>query len=623
MICSNCKTELPAQQGFCPHCGTFTPVMASSSSSFSRRHPALTVVICIGALLALCSGGLYFLVRSAFTLIRPQYSAAVQYSAVVHGAVAGPADFTPKGHLYFVPMGRQAIDVEKLAEYYQQKFHIHITVLPAVPLSESSYSLPRQQYAAEDVIADLRQGEPALARDPDAVLIALTDEDIYRKLESDDRFTYSYHAEYRLGVVSTHRMDPGFWGDPPSEAIRLANTKQMLTKYVGYMYFHVPLSYDPTSVMRWPLTPDGGSDNLYQSDLHSEESANGLQGNGWPCISFVYSYSRGQMAPVSQGPADCNLTPPPTSPDEEVFSLELGRGRFVDHGMDLKVESTPPMEYRRAYISDYARQRALGWGADVSFNTGLTSDGASALTYIEIVREDSRRDRLERISPGRGFSSGVMFEGEDPRHDTYGARMTWDRDHFKIKYRDGSSATYLPCGDFSCYWTGSEDAHGNKLIIERGPQRELLQVRSQDGQKIMFVPDAQRRIQQASDTSSRQVAYEYDAAGCLVRVHRPDGRVIVYEYDPAHRMTSVSVIRAAGEPPVKLLTNEYDPAGHVLRQTLADGSEYKINYQSFTGRRASELTVREPSGRVLHFKITNEDYKEWTYPVRYRAVSSR
>lgn len=551
--------------------------------------------------------------------LRPQ----PEYPAVVHGAVAGPADFSAKGHLYFVPMGRQAINVETLAEYYRQKFHIDITVLPAVPLSESSYSPRRQQYAAEDVIADLRQGEPEVAKDPDATLIALTDEDIYRKMESHDRFTYSYHAGYRLGVVSTHRMDPGFWGEPPGEAIRLSNTKQMLTKYVAYMYFHVPLSYDPTSVMRWPLTPDGGSDDLYQSDIHSEKSVNGLQGNGWPCISFVYSYSTGQLAPVSPGPTDCNLTPPPISPDQEVFSLQLGPGRFVDHGMDLKIDSTPAMEYRRAYISDYARQRALGWGADVSFNTGLTSDGAAALTYIEIVHENAKRDRLERVSPGRGFSSGVIFEGKDPRHDTYGARMTWDRDHFKIQYRDGSSATYLPCGDFSCYWTGSEDAHGNKLTIERGLHRELLQVRSEDGQTITFVPDARQRIQEASDTSSQHVSYEYDAAGCLVRVHRPDGQVTVYDYDPAHRMTSVSVIRAAGEPPVKLLTNEYDPAGHVLTETLADGTKYMINYQSFAGKRASELTVRDPSGRLLHFKLTNEDYREWTYPVRYPAASLR
>src|SRR6185437_2324515 len=78
--------------------------------------------------------------------------------------------------------------------------------------------------------------------------------------------------------------------------------------------------------------------------------------------------------------------------------------------------------------------------------------------YIEIVREDGSRDRLERVSPGRGFSANVVFEGQSPSHDTYRARMTWERDHFKVQYRDGSSATYLPCNDFTCFWTGSQDA---------------------------------------------------------------------------------------------------------------------------------------------------------------------
>jgi len=544
------------------------------------------------------------------------------HPAVVHGAVAGPDDLKGNGRLFFVPVGSQVISAETLAEYYRQKFHIQIDVLPARPLSPTAYRPQRRQYAAEEIVADLKQAYPDLSNDPGAVVIALTDEDIFRQLASGDRFTYSYHAGYRFGVVSTHRMDPAFWGDPPSDAVRLANTKQMLTKYVAFMYFHVPLSYDPTSVMRQPLTPDGGSDDLYQSDLHSEESVNGLQGNGWPCISFLYSYSTRKIVPVSPEPTDCNLTPTPASPDEEVFRLELGAGRFVDHGMDLKLDSTPAMEYRRAYLSDYARQRSLGWGTDVSFNTGLTSDGPASLTYIEIVREDARRDRLERKSPGRGFSSSVMFEGEDPQHDTYGAKMTWERDHFKIQYRDGSSATYLPCGDFSCFWTGSEDAQGNRLTVQRGANRELLEVRSQDGQGITFQPDEQRRIGEVSDTSSSHVLYDYDAAGCLARIHRPDGQVILYDYDPGHHMTRVSVINAPGEQPVTLVTNEYDAAGHVIKETLADGSEYKINYQSFYGRHAAQLTVQESSGRLLHFRLTNEDYTEWSYPVRFPAVSS-
>lgn len=616
MICPYCNTQLPPQQQFCPHCGTFDAAAPVAQRSFGSRHPALLVVACLAVMISVCSLGAYFLVKRVVREAQPK-----QFP-VVHGAVADPGELPPHGKLYFLPVGRQAIPAETFAEYYQQKFNIQIEVLPAMTANSASYYPNRKQYAAEDLIADMKLGHPELARDPNAVVIGLTDEDIFQRWLRGSNFTYSYHAGYRFGIVSTRRMDPEFWGDPPSDAVRLASTKQMLTKYVAFMYFHVPLSEDPTSVMRWPLTPDGGSDNLYESDLHSEESANGLEGNGWPCISYVYSYSTQQMTAVSPEPTDCNLTNAPQSPDEEIFMVQLGPGRFITHGVDMKLDSTPPIEYRRAYISDFGQKRSLGWGTDVSFNTGLTSDGPSALTYIEIVREDGSRDRLERVSPGRGFSANVEFEGQSPLHDTYQARMTWERDHFKVQYRDGSSATYLPCNDFTCFWTGSQDAEGNRLTIQRGPNRELLQVMSQDQQGITFQPDTEHRIAEASDTASNTVKYEYDMDGCLSRIERPDGRVIVYEYDGRHHMTQVSVINAPGEEPKTLVTNEYDPAGHLTKETLTDGSQYEIKYLAFTGRHASQVAVHEPSGRLLHFVLTEEDYHEWSEPIRFPRVST-
>src|SRR5258707_7500607 len=78
----------------------------------------------------------------------------------------------------------------------------------------------------------------------------------------------------RMGVVSTRRMDPSFWGGRPDNAVRLASTKQMLTKYIALQYFHLPESFDPTSNLFSPLTPDAGPDDIYESDLHSEASAN-------------------------------------------------------------------------------------------------------------------------------------------------------------------------------------------------------------------------------------------------------------------------------------------------------------------------------------------------------------
>ncbi|HEX7285707.1 MAG TPA: DUF6531 domain-containing protein [Candidatus Angelobacter sp.] len=537
--------------------------------------------------------------------------------AVVHGSVVTPEELKPRGRLYFVPMGRQAIPAQALADYYQKKFNIKVGILPAMTMSEA-YSPARAQYAVERLLSGLRQAYPQIAKDPEAVLIGLTDEDIFRESFPDDDFTYSYHGGYRFGVVSTRRLNPALWGQQPNAEFRDASTRQMVTKYVAFMYLHVPLSRDPTSLMRQPLIPDGGSDDLYESDVHSEYSANGLDGAGWPCISHVYSHKTHRLTALSSIPTDCSLTPPPASLDEEVFRVELGSGRFVAHSMDLSLPSTPPIDYRRAYISGYRKRRALGWSTDVSFNKALTSDGAAALTYIDIVREDGSRDHLERASPGRGFAPSVVFEGREEMDDGYGARMTWDRDHFVIKYPDGSSATYLPCGDYQCFLTGYQDAAGHSLKIDRGPNRELLRVNSQDNKGLVFQPDDQRRIVQASDSSGNRILYEYDTMGRLVRVRRGQGRVTVYEYDSNNNMTRVSIIDTPGGEPHTLVTNEYDPAGHLISEALSDGSKYAISYQKFSNGHVSRLTVKdESSGRTLQFALTDDNYRAWASPVRF------
>ena len=591
--------------------------------TFGGRNPAILISVCL-IFFALCASSLYFLFRSVVhgkAVSRPPVSH--QEVPVVHGRPATPEDLAPRGRLFFVPVGRQAISVQTLAEYYQQKFNFRVEILPEMPLPQRAYNPVRHQYVAEEILGQMWLSYPELARDPDAVIIALTDEDIFRQAFAGDSFTYSLHGGYHLGVVSTRRMDPAFWGDPPNEAVRLASTRQMLTKYIALMYFHVPLSYDPTSVMHQPLTPDGGADDLYESDLHSEESVNGLEGSGWPCISYVYSYSTRELAPVSDIPTDCELTPKPASPDQEVFRIELGMGRFVLHAMDAEIESNPPIEYSRSYISADSIHRALGVGADTSFNRSLVSDGAAFLSYIEIVREDGWREHLDRRSPGRGFSPSVVFEGTDPSKGSYGALMTWDQGQFKLAYRDGSVSTFLPCGDYRCFWSGYQDATGHRLVFDRTPERELLRVSSSDNQEIRFEPDAEHRIANAVTSSGDAISYKYDSSGCLTSVKHGNGRTTLYEYDAGHHMTGILVSDAGRKETHRILTNEYDAQGHLIRQSLSSGAEYVIDYDAFVGGHASRLTIKAPSGRVLHLAIGSDGYRMWAVPSRFPAVSNQ
>ena len=53
--------------------------------------------------------------------------------------------------VYFVPIGALAdVDTEHLVRYYQQKFDLSITTLPAITLDDCSLNTHRRQYQAED-----------------------------------------------------------------------------------------------------------------------------------------------------------------------------------------------------------------------------------------------------------------------------------------------------------------------------------------------------------------------------------------------------------------------------------------------------------------------------------------
>jgi YD repeat-containing protein len=317
------------------------------------------------------------------------------------------------------------------------------------------------------------------------------------------------------------------------------------------------------------------------------------------------------------------MIPQVRSPDEQTFQTQLSNGELYERSMDFQLDSTPPIEFRRAYESGYVTPMAFGLGANHSYNSWLFSDGEAKLSFMEIIREDGSRDHLDRISPGRGFSSDVVFESHDDAEEMYGSRMTWEVNRFKLRLRDGSWSTFLGCNDGRCYWDGYQDAQGNALHFTRGPRLQLLRLSAKDNQGIEFQSDAQQRIVDGVDTKRSHVSYTYSEDGCLTEVHRADGQTTLYTYDAAHHMTSISVLRKGGAVARRILTNEYDATGRIIRQTLADGSVYEIQYGPVINAHAVSVDLKEPSGRILHLHLYESSYKARTDSIKYPATGSK
>ncbi len=147
--------------------------------------------------------------------------------------------------VYLAPVGTYPqTEVDQLVSHYREKLGLQITVLPPVRVPEAAFDRTREQVIAEGLIDALSQTAPAVT-DPTAIVIGLTTTDMYIAAR-DWRYAYSLRAGDRFAVISTARMGDGLFVD---EARRMRRIQKMVTKNLGVLYYRLPQSDDPGSVL--------------------------------------------------------------------------------------------------------------------------------------------------------------------------------------------------------------------------------------------------------------------------------------------------------------------------------------------------------------------------------------
>ena len=106
----------------------------------------------------------------------------------------------------------------------------------------------RQQLVAEEVIDLIKRTYPKLVEDPNAILIALTDEDMYIR-KKNWQYAFSYRTQGRFAVVSSARMNPVNFGDPADNDLLERRMRKMVSKNIGLLYYQMPANHDPKSVL--------------------------------------------------------------------------------------------------------------------------------------------------------------------------------------------------------------------------------------------------------------------------------------------------------------------------------------------------------------------------------------
>jgi predicted Zn-dependent protease len=150
----------------------------------------------------------------------------------------------------FVPIGEpKTLDLVELASHYQERFGTTIGILPPIRPKVSEYDILRRQLIAEELVALMRRSYPTLDADPTTLLIGFTEADLYIRSVPNWDWAFAGRMEGRFSVISTARMDPFFYREEPSPELLNTRARKITTKTIGLLYFGLPLSSDPRSVL--------------------------------------------------------------------------------------------------------------------------------------------------------------------------------------------------------------------------------------------------------------------------------------------------------------------------------------------------------------------------------------
>ena len=150
-----------------------------------------------------------------------------------------------EANVYFVGIGDiPTEEIDGLVAHYREKFDLPITVLPTIPIPAEAFDQTREQVVAETLIDAIGRSQAAV-QDPAAIVIGLTSSDMYIAAR-EWNYAYSLRADDRFAVVSTARMGDGLFVD---EGRRMQRIRKMVTKNIGVLYYRLPQSDDPGSVM--------------------------------------------------------------------------------------------------------------------------------------------------------------------------------------------------------------------------------------------------------------------------------------------------------------------------------------------------------------------------------------
>ena len=163
------------------------------------------------------------------------------------------------GRIRLVPLDAfPTSTLDALASYYKTTYGLDVELASPLTLPPDVHDPRRKQLVSNLVIKTLQMTHPQPPSER-LIVIGLVETDMYIQGVAW-RYALSYRDGDRYAVVSTARLDRGCLGIVAVSHERMTSrVRKMVTKNIGVLYFGLPLSDDPRSVLYGQI---GGSQEL-------------------------------------------------------------------------------------------------------------------------------------------------------------------------------------------------------------------------------------------------------------------------------------------------------------------------------------------------------------------------
>ena len=507
--------------------------------------------------------------------------------------------------VYLVPLGSALeANLAWAPDYYKAKFGLSVEVLPGISLHGPSdgfvRNTRRKQLVAENLVAVMKRTLPEKVKDQAAILIGVTDEDMYIG-SYDWRYAINYREDGRFAVVSEARLRPRGLFERWNRAMEPSRLQKMITKNVYLLCFDVPLSRDYTSGVSGGVMSPGEVDYMGDQIIGAEGQWRSQSSGVAPIVSMVLSPTQ---------PAAWNTDwwrKPPADISMEYFAADLWTGVLIQRKTDFYLDDGFPLQFVRAYGSGDAEARGFGLGTNDSLDFSVTGVPGK---YLELQEENGAQTHFDRdpasdSGGAEAYRGGIDYFSPFSQGKIFMHRFDSDLEttqgwHYFFPYRQtAKSESKLTA------LTGYSDPQGHRFEMERKSDGDLLSITTPAGKWLHFESDPQHRFRRIEDSEGRVVNYDYDEQGRLIRVSDSRGNSELYRYDGKNRMRAVLDSKES-----VLMAITYSPEGRITSQTLSDGRVFQYVYRLAANGAPAQIQFTDPRGYVTSFDYRGKEYTQ-------------